>query len=181
MHSEVCQWMQQVRSFFPEHFTKGRALDVGSLNVNGTNRGLFTGTAVYEGIDLLAGSNVDHVGIMHEWAKTQPPGSYDCIVSTECLEHDRFWINTLMACVSLLKSNGLLVFTCAGRGRAEHGTRNHDAHASEGTLDYYGNLEPADIRLAFTPEYIFRSFCFDQSTNTLGPGYDLRFWGIKGK
>jgi hypothetical protein len=164
---------------FPASFDNVVALDVGALDINGNNRGLFTHSE-YLGIDIVDGPNVDIQGYLHEYAQTCPRESYDTIVSTDALEHDKFWRETLAAMTVLLKPAGLLVWTAAGAGRDEHGTYRCNPAASPGTLNYYGNITPQMVReQAYVPEYIFKMWEFNESTNTLGPGLDTRFWGIK--
>jgi len=180
LHNEICQWMIWVRLLFPGHFVTGRILDVGSLDINGNNRYLFGATAQYEGIDIVAGPNVNHVGYMHEWAPGRPAESYDVVISTDCLEHDKYWRETLKDMVRLLRGGGLMAWTCAGEGRDEHGTTRLNPYASPGTHDYYGNITPEMVRQqVFAPEDIFSAWDFNCCTNTMGPGLDTRFWGVK--
>ena len=51
--------------------------------------------------------------------------------------------------VRLTRPGGLVAFTCAARGRAEHGTGRTDAISSPGTqaigLDYYRNVNEEDF------------------------------------
>lgn len=180
MHTEIREWMKRVKGLFPNHFSHGRALDVGSQDINGNNRYLFSGEAKYEGIDIVAGLNVDHVGYMHEWSRDKPGGLYDVIISTDCLEHDKYWRETLVAMIRLLKPEGLMAWTCAGEGRAEHGTTRLNPAASPGTHDYYGNITPEMVKKeAYKPEEFFKVWDFNCCTNTMGPGLDTRFWGLK--
>ncbi len=69
-----------------------RVLDVGALDLNGNNKILFEGCA-YTGIDIGEGPNVDVVSVAHEYPA--PSESFDVIISTECLEHDRHYPETL--------------------------------------------------------------------------------------
>lgn len=177
-HPSQQAFCERVKRQFPEHFVEKWVLDVGSLDVNGNNRFLFE-RCVYIGIDVGPGPNVDVVCPVHEWGAED--ALFDVVVSTECFEHDRHYPESLRKIVRLLKPRGLFLFTCAGEGRPEHGTRRSDTGSSpltcaiDGWADYYGNLTPDDVRSAI-PELhkVFESFEFDTST----PG-DLYFWGIK--
>jgi len=181
MHNEIIEWMSYVKRIMPQYFTNVKVLDVGSRDVNGTNRYLYDSTVKYEGLDITPGDNVDHVGYVHEWTTTDKYYTYDSIISTDMLEHDRHWIKSLQAMLSLVKPGGLFVLTCAGQDRAEHGTSRNNPSASMGTTDWYQNITPLMMREAFTPEHRFSSWQYDISMNTMGPGYDTRMWGIKHK
>jgi 2-polyprenyl-3-methyl-5-hydroxy-6-metoxy-1,4-benzoquinol methylase len=123
---------------------------------------------------------VNYVAYLHEWARDKRDGSYDTVISTDCLEHDKHWKETLAAMIRLLKNGGLMAWTCAGEGRAEHGTSRINPEASPGTHDYYGNITPEMVRQQiFAPEDVFSAWDFNCCTNTMGPGLDTRFWGVK--
>lgn len=71
---------------------KPRILDVGSMNVNGTLRDCIPKDAIYLGIDLLPGPDVDKV-IDNPGELLIPSDAFDLVVSTSCLEHDpMFWL-----------------------------------------------------------------------------------------
>jgi SAM-dependent methyltransferase len=125
----------------------GRILEIGSYDVNGTVRRVFESSRAHVGIDLAEGPGVDHVGFGHDY--DEPDGSFDIALSGECFEHDTFWPETFANMVRLVRPGGLVAFTCASRGRPEHGTARSDASLSPGTqhvgLDYYRNLTEADF------------------------------------
>lgn len=125
-----------------------RIIEIGSYDVNGTVRTIFTGAAEYVGVDLTPGPGVDLVGFGHE--VDHATASYDVAISGECFEHDPFWIRTLSNMVRLTRPGGLVAFTCASRGRVEHGTRRAGAHYSPGTqsagIDYYRNVHLEDLQ-----------------------------------
>jgi hypothetical protein len=162
----------------PTPFYKARVLDVGSLDVNGSNRFLFVDCA-YTGIDVVEGPNVDHVVPVHEWLFRAY--SYHTIICTETLEHDMHWEKSLPAMVGMLKPKGLLVITCATTNRSVHGTKNK-APESSGTsqldsewVNYYRNLTEDDFRsvVDFDAEFSEYEFKIDRD------GKDLYFWGLK--
>lgn len=179
MHKAQTRFCQQVKEQFPEHFLNRRVLDVGSYNVNGDNRYLFTGCQ-YLGIDIAPGPNVDRVVAGHEL--DLPDGSFDVVISTECLEHDMYYADTLRNAVRMLKGGGLLLFTCATTGRKVHGTVLKNPDDSPATVqkggawaEYYKNLTEEDVQAAIPAQQIFDTFSF-----TVNPVmYDLYFWGIK--
>jgi hypothetical protein len=70
-------------------------------------------------------------------------------VSTECFEHNPFYLETLVNMIRLTRKGGAVLFTCASRGRGEHGTARTSPDASPGTQtrgwNYYRNLVESDF------------------------------------
>lgn len=94
-----------------------RVLEMGSRNVNGSVRPLFAGAA-YVGLDLLPGPGVDVVADAATW-----PGDgklFDCVVSTEVLEHAPGAARICANAHRLLTPGGVLILTMAGEGRPPH-------------------------------------------------------------
>lgn len=85
-HREQQQFLLSARQLFPQKFQNCDVLDIGSLDINGNNRYLFT-NYTYFGLDIGPGKNVDLVCRGHEY-KTDK--RYDIVISTECFEHDEF-------------------------------------------------------------------------------------------
>ncbi len=177
-HPEQRAFCEKVKLRFPKYFSNVKVLDVGSLDINGSNRHLFE-KSEYLGIDIGAGPNVDLISRGHEYSA--PDNFYDVICSTECFEHDMFYSDTLKNIVRMLKPKGLFFFTCATTGRTEHGTARSSPASSPFTCkddkwkNYYKNLEEADIRTAISIHDIFTKVEFE--TNNIS--HDLYFWGIK--
>lgn len=142
MHPEQQQFCERLRSRFPHLFQDKKVLDCGSADVNGNNRYLFSGGA-YTGVDLAPGSNVDRVCLIHEL--DDGPGSFDTVISTECLEHDQYAEKSIKKMIDLVSPSGILIITCATTGRTEHGTVEHDPDASPGTNQHYRNIRPEEI------------------------------------
>jgi SAM-dependent methyltransferase len=147
-HDAQRAWCARMRERFPAHFHNCRVLDFGSRDVNGSNRWLFT-ECEYTGIDLGPGRNVDVICYAHQFRCAAP---IDTIISTEMLEHDRYWRASLANAGRLLRAGGLLVLTCAGEGRAEHGTRAHAPGDSPYTPCYYHNLARDELAAALTAD-----------------------------
>lgn len=178
-HQQQQDFCLQVKAAFPDYFKKGYILDVGSLDINGSNRDYFTDEAKYVGIDVAEGKNVDVVCPAHQFKIKNE--QFDTIISTECFEHDMHYTESLKnICHNLLKSGGLFLFTCATTGRPEHGTRRtspQDAPLLTGEWsDYYKNLTEKDIRKAVNIEEVFKEFYFFARKDW---PQDLYFWGIK--
>lgn len=53
---------------------------------------------------------MDVVCSAHEFKSDEP---FDVVISTEMLEHNRHWLASLANMCKLVKSGGVLLFTCA--------------------------------------------------------------------
>ena len=176
-HIQQVEFCKKVKTSHPSKFQNVSVIDIGSLDINGNNRYLFDNPR-YTGVDLAPGNNVDVVSKGHEY---KPGHKVDFVISTECLEHDKMWRETVKNCIELLHSGGMLLLTCATTGRPEHGTaRSGSDWASPFTTkeweeEYYKNLTEEDLRQVFNPEELFEQFEF--SVNDVSK--DLYFYGIK--
>lgn len=100
--------MEYVGSAVERHdLAAGRTLEVGSLDVNGSVRRLFSGE--YVGIDATKGKGVDEVMDAH--ALSYPDASFDTVVSTSMLEHDAAFWQTLPEVGRVLRKDGYLILT----------------------------------------------------------------------
>lgn len=175
-HQEQKDFLTYVKNKFPNKFKNCRVLDIGSLDINGNNRYLFSDYE-YIGLDIGEGKNVDIVCRGHEY---KDDDKFDIIVSSECFEHDEFWELTIKNSVNLLKSDGIFLFTCATTGRPEHGTKRTSPSDSPFTSklnnDYYRNLSEEDIRSVINVDDIFSKYEFQSRLNW---PQDLYFFGIK--
>jgi SAM-dependent methyltransferase len=117
MHPSVMEW---VRQKIREAGVNGKAvLEVGSMNVNGSVRGLFAGAARYVGIDFREGPGVDQVMNAHELGFAD--SEFHVVVSTEMLEHDdAFWLS-MREMGRVLRPGGILIVTARGNGFIPHG------------------------------------------------------------
>ena len=179
MHIQARNFTVFVKHILGDFFINKRVLDVGSGDINGNNRFLFE-DCDYEGNDVIQANNVTIV------SKTKDlpfdDNSFDTIVSTECFEHDPEYKDSLLKIYKMLKPNGMLCFTCASTGRAEHGTRRTTPQDSYGTIgnvedmvDYYKNLTVKDINDVLNLDELFSEW--DTYYNT--KSFDLYFVGIK--
>lgn len=140
----------------------GRVLEIGSYNVNGTIREIFASAGHYVGVDLTEGPGVDHVGYGHEF--DAPDASFDATISGECFEHDANWQKSFVNMARLTRPGGLVAFSCASRGRPEHGTRRTDVNLSPGTQsvgsDYYRNLTAREFEQVISMSSWFSTWKF---------------------
>jgi SAM-dependent methyltransferase len=178
-HDKQRDFFRKVRDKYPHFFTDVKVLDIGSLDINGNNRHVFTHPYYYVGVDLNKGSNVDVVCPGHLY---DCGFQYDIVISSECFEHDMYYARTLQNMVKLLRSGGLMVFTSASTGRPEHGTlRSNPGDApflidmDEKWANYYKNLTEDDIRSIIDINNTFTFFEFEYEPVSC----DLYFWGIK--
>lgn len=180
-HPEQFNFIHSVRERYPGLFRGTSVLDVGSWDVNGNNRPHFEDVE-YTGVDIVDGKNVDIVTPIHLY-KTE--GTYDVVISSECLEHDMHYKESLARMAELTKGGGLLVFTCATTGRREHGTLRSLPGDSLTTKlpeflnpewpNYYKNITEEHVREVWDVETLFSKYEFSVNTGAC----DLYFWGLK--
>lgn len=159
-------------------FVEGaRVLEIGSYDVNGSVRSLFPTAGRYVGVDLVAGPGVDLVEFGNRL--DHDDDIYDVTISSECFEHDQHWPETFANMVRMTRPGGLVAFSCASRGRPEHGTARTDGTQSPGThavgLDYYRNLQTSDFEQALPLRAMFSEY----RTWSLRTHFDLYFAGVK--
>lgn len=88
-------------------FSATRILDVGSRDVNGTYRSLFTGDSSYVGVDISEGGNVDIV-LEDPYKLPFNDGTFDLVISGQTFEHcEFFWL--LFAEMARVSRNHLIV------------------------------------------------------------------------
>jgi ubiquinone/menaquinone biosynthesis C-methylase UbiE len=175
-HIEQMDFVNDVKSMYPNYFYKTKVLEIGSLNINGSVRFLFE-TSDYTGVDVVEGPGVDVVGIAH--LLNFKDEMFDVVISCESLEHDMYWKETLATMLRVVRKNGLIVITCATGARPEHGTRRTSPEDSgttafESWQDYYKNISKRDILSILTPQnFSCQTFKFARMYQ------DLYFYGIK--
>jgi autotransporter strand-loop-strand O-heptosyltransferase len=183
-HKEQKDFCLRVKNKLPHFFKNKRVLDIGSLDINGSNNDLFE-DCDYLGIDVGEGKNVDLVSVGHLF--DGPDNYYDTIISTEVFEHDMYYEKTIQNIIRMLKPGGLFLFTCAAPGRPEHGTRRLGQDCaplllqiSEEWADYYKNLTEDDIRKISGFSEVFPDCYFEVNNVHLEIPADLYFYGVKG-
>lgn len=174
-HIDQTQFVENQKKLYPQFFKNKRVLDCGSMDINGSVKHLFE-ECEYLGIDNHPGKNVDWVIPVHHLnTPGYNIGVFDTVISCEMLEHDYYWKRSLKKMYTLLKSEGLLIFTCAGYNRREHGV---EEFASDNKKSYYENLTISDITQVFDLELLFSDVTIEYkgSGGELG---DLYFSGLK--
>lgn len=180
MHVEAKQFLESIAEKFPDYFENKRVIDIGAGDVNGNNRYLFK-NCEYVGVDVLPVPNVDIVSKTKDLPEFL--GQFDTVISSECFEHDMQIYDSLHRILRLLKPGGLFVATCAGIGRAEHGTKRtcpYDSYSallddSEWYPNYYQNLSMDDITKMIPLEKYFDKIYFEINKQAK----DLYFYGFR--
>lgn len=170
MHTEVKHHLRAVKKRFPQYFRFKRVLEAGSQNINGSPRPFFW-FCKYVGVDLGPGRGVD---VVCPIAAYEDKELFDVVLSCEMAEHDETWEASFIAMFGNLKPGGLLIITCAGPKRAEHGTRRSEPECSPFTTDYYRNISKEDFK-SVLPLAMFQACELRYERD----GEDLMFWGIK--
>lgn len=178
-HIEQLVFFKKIQLRMPEYFTDTKVLEVGSLDINGSIRQFFNAQE-YIGLDVGAGPGVD---IVCEGQNFDYPDDYfDVTVSSECFEHNPFWLETFLNMIRMTKSGGLVAFSCASEGRKEHGTHRSEPESSPLTVfkggeywNYYRNLNEED----FTSEIDFDSIFSEYKFKYNDKAFDLYFYGVK--
>jgi SAM-dependent methyltransferase len=179
MHLEAKHFVEFVKNILPDFFENKTILDVGAGDINGNNKYLFV-NCEYNGNDVIESKNVTIVSKTKDLPFSEH--YFDTIISTECFEHDPTYEESLKKIFYMLKEYGLLVFTCAGYGRPEHGTRKSHPNCSYGTIgkiedmqDYYKNLTIKDVNnvLNLDENFIAWNSYYNKKSK------DLYFVGIK--
>lgn len=175
-HPQQQQFVRAVSEHLSADYAGRRVLEIGSYDVNGSIRQFFS-SSHYVGVDLIEGPGVDLscAGDLVD----HPDDSYDLTVSCECFEHNPRWREAFLNMLRLTKPGGILMFTCATRGRLEHGTARTSPSASPGTLsagwNYYQNLTARDFRSRIAIEKLFAGHFFLTNHHSC----DLYFIGSK--
>ena len=169
-HPEQLQFCLGVKERFPKFFKGVRVLEIGAQNVNGSMRPEFE-NCEYIGVDVVDGEGVDVVCYGHEFQGDC--GSFDVAFSCETFEHDPHASKTVSRMLDLLRPGGLFFMTCAGTGRAEHGTTKTGDVRGPNT-DHYKNITMRSF-LAMRSVCDFDVIYIERNATIK----DLYFWGIK--
>jgi SAM-dependent methyltransferase len=186
-HKEQDDYVNRIKNKFPSYFHNKKVLGIGTFNVCGTEEQYFN-DCDYKGLDLGPGPGVDIICPAQEYDAVD--GTFDVIISCECWEHNPFYSESIQNAIRMIKSGGLLLFTCATTGRPVHGVKSLEEscknkyenwktmpNVSRDNWDneYYKNLTEIDIREFINIDEYFNQYEFEVDVNHC----DLYFWGIK--
>ena len=136
MHERVGEFVKECVKGID--FSGEHVLEIGSKNVNGSVRPLFTGV-IYHGIDVLEGKDVDDIIDAKDYDGHE---QFDCVVTTDALEHCPEPRTIIECAYRSLKSGGMLIVTAASDGRDPH-----KANGTEGEpiWEWYRNVPPREL------------------------------------
>ena len=155
-----------IREQVAKHGPFKRVLEIGSLDINGTIRPLFSGAETYVGIDVQNGPGVD---VVADGATYESDIKFDCVVSTEALEHCDHADALIANAHRLLGKGGVFLMTCAGVGRPPHsGIDEHPIREWE----FYRNVD--EVMLT---EWLNDAGFGARDINI--EGSDIRCWAVK--
>jgi len=114
MHHSAYKHAKDFYQKYCNNIESKTVLDIGSCDVNGTMKPIFSKAKKYTGLDQCVGKNVDVVGSSHDLPFNDE--TYDIIISSSCFEHDdMFWVTFLEMC-RVLKANGLIYILAPSSG-----------------------------------------------------------------
>lgn len=170
-HRAQFDFVKSIQNSFPSLFHNKKVLEIGSLNINGTVRPLFT-NCQYVGVDLDHGLDVDLVCEGQELKFAD--NFFNVAISCECFEHNPYWAETFANMARM--ASDIVIMTCATTDRPEHGTSRSSTAESPFTTDwdYYRNLTQEDFENAMNLDSLFRVWEFETNEEAK----DLYFWGL---
>jgi autotransporter strand-loop-strand O-heptosyltransferase len=158
-HRNQQMFCEKIKNMFSEYFVNTKVLDIGSLDINGNNRYLFNNSK-YIGIDRQDGENVS---IVTEFLEYECPKNYfDIVISTESLQEDDNYQETISKIIDVIRPGGAFLLTCASDKRVNDNTKNK---FTKDILESINNFK------SNFPDGIF------EYEDSFG---DLYFFGIKG-
>ena len=159
MTLEVMDFIAAFKKLHSHYFSTGvKAIEVGSLNINGQCREHFEDPDDVLGIDRIAGPGVDKVMEIRDAESNH----YDTVLSSESLEHDPDWKETIRHLLRVARSGGWIIVTCAGTGHKTHCSKENPRKFSAGgkdyvvAIDHYRNVTAAELMAAFGGAQAFR-------------------------
>lgn len=179
-HKQQFDFVNAIKYQYPDYFNSKRVVEIGSLDINGSIRSLFN-NCDYTGVDVGEGRGVDIVCSGHLY--NAPDNSLDVAISCECFEHNPHWKETFINMHRMTRPGGLVIVSCATKGRGEHGTTRTSPNDSPLTIgcgwEYYKNLYEQDFYDNFDMDNMFKAF-FLKTEHRIDFLNDLYFFGIKG-
>lgn len=168
MHSAAHDWV--FNSFHDwndrRDGSKIDVLEIGSLDINGTIKGIFTPFAnMYIGIDPQEGPGVDIVCDALDYLKYD---HFDVVVACEVFEHTPDYQKIIFNSMMNLRKGGIFIATMAGEGRAPHSAIDENPIRP---WEHYRNIGAWELG-QILDSYFDHSVVNKQDT-------DLRCWAIK--
>lgn len=117
MHEAAYRFVQRHAAEALGDNVAARVLEIGARNINGSVRPLFHGAALYVGLDVKGGPDVD---VVADGATYQHEHRFDIVVCCEVLEHAEQAEAIVANAIRHLSVGGTFLMTCAGHGRPPH-------------------------------------------------------------
>lgn len=123
MHKSSYLRMDYLVHYYEPYFTMKddviKVLDVGSFDVNGTYRDIFSQKYDYTGLDMCAGPNVDVVPEdIYDWKEIRD-NEFDLVISGQAFEHIEYPWLTIREIARVMKPSGFCIIT-APNATPEH-------------------------------------------------------------
>lgn len=116
MHASSYEHMTSLVHDFLDPGTSLSVLDIGSYDVNGSYRALFTSPYwSYTGVDLAQGPGVDVV-LASPYKYPFATGSQDLVISGQAFEHVEYFWMAFLEMVRVLKPGGMIFLIAPSRG-----------------------------------------------------------------
>ena len=99
-----------------------RIIEVGSNDINGSLRPIVLSfnPAEYVGVDIQKEPGVDVICSVYDLIKQFGEESFDVVISTEMLEHTRYWRKSISNLKNICKPNGIILITTRSYGFDYH-------------------------------------------------------------
>lgn len=102
-----------------------QVLEVGSRDINGSCREIIEKqVAFYWGIDIENGKGVDEIVDACKLTEHFGINKFDCVISTEMLEHVKDWQKAIVEMYAVLKTGGYLLLTTRSPNFPKHNYPN---------------------------------------------------------
>ena len=130
-----------VKNLAREDVTARSVLEIGSQDVNGSVRPIIEswGPKEYVGVDIVKGPGVDKVCQVENLLEQFGEKKFDIVISTELLEHVRYWRKAVSNIKGICESSGTIILSTRSYGFPYHGFP-HD----------FWRYEVADVRHIFS-------------------------------
>lgn len=140
MHPQAHNYVQKtVQKFGPFH----SIVDLGGREINGTPKDLFPDALTYFTVDISDGPGVHAVADAADWVPDTTQ-KFDCVISTELLEHTHRGEEIIHNAARILRGGGggRLILTTASSPRSPHSATGESQLAWD---EYYSNHEPPTL------------------------------------
>ena len=155
MHHQAYHWMRKTIAMLPDRFS---VLELGSKDVNGSIRPLFTKATRYVGVDLSEGAGVD---VVADAVTFKTDERFDTVVCMEVLEHTDKGREICRNAHHHLQAGGVFLVSAATGIRVPHSAVD-GGELRDG--EYYQNVRHSDLSFwlsDFSKRYIFKKMWGD--------------------